>query len=1319
MSTEPNGTNFPCDALEQCEQLVASFDGIVWERDIQSFRFTFVSKQAECALGYDLAWWYVPDFWRSHVHPDDRDRVMELYQQATREKRRCGIEYRMIAVDGRTIWLRDTVSVTAEAGVATKLRGVMVDITDRKLVEANLQQREADLKLALDAGRLGEWNWDLVTDQITWSPFCKALYGFSADTEINLERFRSAVHPDDWPGVEAEIKKALESLGDYEAEKRVVWPDGSVHWTFCRGRVLCDAAGNRVRMTGVTIDFTERKRAEEVRQAHMRFLECMDQVNRVMHATSDLEQMLSDVLDVVLSIFDCDRAWLLYPCDPNCASWSVPMERCRAEFPGALAMGLDVPLDLEVIRVFQTVRSSSSPVQFGPGSAHPLPVESSARFSIQSQLAMAIYPRIDKPYMFGLHQCSYPRVWTPQEERLFQEIGRRLADALTSLLAYRAVRESESKLGEAQRIAHVGYWDYDPAADRIIWSDETYRIFGLSPQSCVIDKPLLRQMIPPEDWQMMEQAITEALQGGLRYDVEYRARRPDGEVRFVHSHGDVTLEKPGRPRRMFGTIQDITERRQAEDRLRASEARFRTFVDHATDAFSLHDRQGTILDVNSQACETLGYARDELIGMTPFAYAIDLDQARHEQITARLDAGEMIAFDTRHRRKDGTLFPVDVRIRPFWEDGRRFAVSLVRDISEQKRAQEALILFRSLIDNANDGIEVVDPETARYLDVNEEACRAHGYSRDEYLALTVPEIDPVIGARPWRETWEELQRFGIRVFDSQHRRKDGSVFPVEVNVSYIRLDRDYVLAVVRDITERKRAQRALVESHSLLNAVVEGTADAVFIKDLQGRYLMINSAGARALGKKVEEVIGKSDWDLFSPDTAKAIVERDRQVMATGESHIFEETATVAGGSRMFSSTKSAKRDEHGQVTGLIGIARDVTDLKRLEEQFRQAQKMEAVGRLAGGVAHDFNNLLTVINGCSELVFNRLRADDPSRELLSQIQKSGERAANLTRQLLAFSRKQVLQPQVVSLNSLVRELLKFLKRLIGEDIEIALVPGAALGLTKIDPGQFEQAVINLAVNARDAMPQGGRLTIETRNVDLDGAYAEHHPEVKPGRYVLVSVSDSGHGMDDATKVHIFEPFFTTKGPGKGTGLGLSIVYGFVKQSEGHIEVYSEMGHGTTFKVYLPRASETAPSRKSSPTLVKLPKGTETVLLVEDEDGVRALGKAVLQSGGYKVLEARNGQEAIRVAQEHAGPIHILVTDMVMPRMSGRQLVDLLAPMRPKMGILFVSGYTDEVVLRHDLLGAGVAFLEKPFTPISLARKIREVLDTKGKPKETS
>jgi len=369
---------------------------------------------------------------------------------------------------------------------------------------------------------------------------------------------------------------------------------------------------------------------------------------------------------------------------------------------------------------------------------------------------------------------------------------------------------------------------------------------------------------------------------------------------------------------------------------------------------------------------------------------------------------------------------------------------------------------------------------------------------------------------------------------------------------------------------------------------------------------------------------------------------------------------------------------------------------------------------LAGGVAHDFNNLLTVINGYSQLVFNRLPATDPNRPRLAEIQKAGERAASLTRQLLAFSRKQMLQPEVVNLNTLLNELLKLLQRLISEDIELTLTTAVDLGLTKIDPAQFEQAIINLAVNARDAMPQGGHLTITTCNTELDAAYAERYPELQAGAYVCVTVTDTGCGMDEATLARIFEPFFTTKDVGKGTGLGLAMVYGFVKQSGGHVEVFSEVERSTTFHIYLPRTEETDLAVKADLVQRDIPKGNETLLLVEDEEAVRNLFCAVLCTGGYTVLEAHDGQSALELAHQHAGPIHLLITDLVMPRVSGRQLADSLRVLQPNIRVLFMSGYTEEAVTQHRLQELNAAFLQKPFDPLSLAQKVRDLLDSSEK-----
>ncbi len=553
---------------------------------------------------------------------------------------------------------------------------------------------------------------------------------------------------------------------------------------------------------------------------------------------------------------------------------------------------------------------------------------------------------------------------------------------------------------------------------------------------------------------------------------------------------------------------------------------------------------------------------------------------------------------------------------------------LFRELEQRLAAAERR--FRALIDHSIDAIEVIDPQTGRFLDVNERACVVRGYTREEYLALAAPQVYSGAGGQSWETTRDTLRRLGSCSFESEQRRKDRSVLPVEVHAALISLDHDYVLSVVRDITERRRAERALFESHSLLTAVVEGATDAIYVKDREGRYLMINAAGARFLGKAVEDVLGRDDRDLFPAEAAAALVEADRHVMAGGQPEVTEQTVTVGGTTRVYSATRGVYRDAQGKVLGVIGIARDVTEVKRLEEQFREAQKMQAVGRLAGGIAHDFNNILGIIIGYGDIVARRLLGDEALGAKMAEILKAADRAASLTRQLLAFSRQQVLRPRVLDLNRVVAETTDMLRRLLGEGITLVSVPGPGLGSVKGDPGQVQQVLVSLAENARDAMPGGGQLRIETDNLDADAEYAARHPPMKPGPYVEIVVSDTGSGMDAEVLAHVFEPFFTTKDLAKGAGLGLSTVYGIVVQSGGHVFVDSTLGVGTAFRILLPRVEDAPPRRPEAP-LPSLAEACETVLLAEDEASLRELVREILEESGYLVLVARDGSEALRVA----------------------------------------------------------------------------------------
>jgi PAS domain S-box-containing protein len=481
--------------------------------------------------------------------------------------------------------------------------------------------------------------------------------------------------------------------------------------------------------------------------------------------------------------------------------------------------------------------------------------------------------------------------------------------------------------------------------------------------------------------------------------------------------------------------------------------------------------------------------------------------------------------------------------------------------------------------------------------------------------------------------------------------------------------------------------------------------------------LMVTYAGSleETLGFSTAELEGDLNrWvELVHPDDRAAFVREAKQACAgRAVFHLIYRVRKKDGSYLIVQDNGQAIRDAEGKVQRVIGFVMDITPQRALEEQYRQSQKMEAVGRLAGGIAHDFNNLLTVITGYGQLMQEQFPKGTPTGDIVQEITGAGNRAASLTRQLLAFSRKAILEPKVLDLRELVADMDRMLRRVIGEDIELVTAADPDLGMVKADPGHVQQVILNLAVNARDAMPRGGKLTVEVRNVELDEEYAQRHPDARPGPHVLLIVRDTGVGMDAATQARIWEPFFTTKGE-KGTGLGLATVYGVVRQSGGHIAVESEPGQGATFKVYLPRAQENGPIGKSFhglTSLTDLPRGTETILSVEDEEGVRVLTRHVLLSCGYQVLEASDGREALRVASLHPGRIHLLLTDVVMPQMGGREVAQRLSALYPGLKVMYLSGYTDDAVVRHGVQAGEVQLLLKPFSPTALAQKVRQLLD---------
>jgi two-component system, cell cycle sensor histidine kinase and response regulator CckA len=530
-------------------------------------------------------------------------------------------------------------------------------------------------------------------------------------------------------------------------------------------------------------------------------------------------------------------------------------------------------------------------------------------------------------------------------------------------------------------------------------------------------------------------------------------------------------------------------------------------------------------------------------------------------------------------------------------------------------------------------------------------------------------------------------------------------------------------AVARELRERegrearRRAEDEVRKAAERYRVLFESSPLPMFVYDIQTlAFLAVNDAAVRHYGYDREEFPALNVRDIRAPDDAAAFVGRDGYVASF-------EGGTLWRHRKKDGSIIAVEVSAHDLVfegkAARIVLANDVTkrlraeeSLRKTEEQLRRAQKMEAIGNLAGGVAHDFNNLLSVILSYSGMLAGDMTPSDPRRADLEEIQGAGRRAVDLTRQLLAFGRQQILQPKIVSLNNIVTGMERMMKRLLGADVELTVLAAASLGKVKVDPGQVEQIVMNLAVNSRDAMPDGGKLTIETANVEIDERYVSEHLGATPGPHVMLAVTDNGTGMDKATQARMFEPFFTTKGVGKGTGLGLATVFGIVQQSGGTVWVYSELGKGTTFKVYFPRTDtvEVANVHDSVSPKGAIVGGTETILLVEDDESVRVLARTILRRLGYHVIEAQSGGDAFLICEQHAAAIHLLLTDVVMPRMSGKQLSERLKSIRPGMKVLYMSGYTDNSIVHHGVLDSGVAFLQKPITPDALAWKVRDVLD---------
>jgi len=1391
--------------------------------------------------------------------------------------------------------------ITDAEGAVTGVAVFAHDLTDRARAEEALRRSEQHYRAIFDNVLDGLYLIDVLDDgrfrTAEVNPGLERLTGISRALTVGKTQ-EEAVPPDVARVVNAKYQRCVDERQPIEEEVLLDLPVGQRSF---RSTLIPDFGhdGAVRRIIGITRDVTESRRAEAERQAKLKLFEGLDRVNRALQVTDDVEAMMRAVLDIVLELLDCDRAYLLYPCDPDAATWTCPMERARPEYPGVGTLGLEVPTDALVAETFRALLDDEGPIRDGELVEALLSSEFAAELQAKALMAIAVRPRVGKPWQFGVHQCSRERAWTDDDARLLQEIGRRLADGLTSLLTNRDLRLSEAKYRQIIDTANEGVW-VTGASGRIEFVNaRTAELLGYAPEE-LVGRPTT-EFIAPDELADHERRILNR-QRGLSESYERRYRRSDGRVFWALVSATPVFDAEHAFAGSLAMLTDITERKQAEAELMALNRELSAISECNQTLVYADDEHKLIGDICRIICEKAGYAmawvgyaeHDEAKTVRPVAWGgtgsdyiagIRLSWSA-DDANGRGPAGTVIRSGQTLYVKDFATDPYMVPWRePLLQRGYRsgvalpllddeahalgalliyasevdaisarelrlleelardlgFGLSVLRSRAQRAETQTKLALMRFALNNMRESSYLID-EGGRFLDVNDESCSALGYSRDELLGMAVADIDPDFPQSRWPGHWRMMKDVGSLVFDTNHRTKDGRVVPVEINATYFEYGgRDYNLALVRDISERTAAEAVLrdtsrllseaqrlahvgswdldlttdtlkwsdeiyrifglqpgqfsasydaflnavhpedrervnaaylaslkervpyaidhrllmadgtvkyvheqCETHydgdrpvrsigtvqdvtartlaeaarhereSFIHDILDSVGEGIVVVDRQMRILAANRVYCELAGADERRIVGRKCYDVSH--------DLDRPCSGCGEScavqralgdGLAHETSHVHaarnGDKRHVEIRAYPVLDASGAVVSVIETVNDVTERVKLEAQLRQAQKMEAIGTLAGGIAHDFNNVLTAILGYGELVREDMAPTDPNVFAMEEILRASGRAAQLTRGLLAFSRKQIMNPKTLELNDVVRNVERLLRRVIGEDVVLSTTLSTHDLVVMADAGQLEQVLMNLATNARDAMPDGGALSITTSGVWLDEQAAMDVGFDSAGGFAKITVVDTGEGMDAETREKVFEPFFTTKELGKGTGLGLAIVYGIVKQHGGSVTLASELGVGTTFEVLLPlidgAVEELEANERARPA-----RGTETILYAEDDGAVRRLITGVLTGYGYHVLEAVDGQAALRTFADFGHSVDMLLLDVIMPHKSGREVYDAVRERRPDMPTLFVSGYTDDIIHKRGVFDEGIEFIAKPLNPFDLLARVRAILD---------
>ncbi len=910
--------------------------------------------------------------------------------------------------------------------------------------------------------------------------------------------------------------------------------------------------------------------------------------------------------------------------------------------------------------------------------------------------------------------------------RLIPAVERELKEAENR----RAIKRTESELFENKKrlqlalsSAGMGVWEWNLQTKTIFWTPECSAILGSN--ELTDQMPDFINLIHPDDAEKVSQNSQKVIEGHTHYQDEFRIIDTQGGIRWIATNGLTEYDENGAPLRLIGTVQDISERKKAENTLRESEENMRAIIQASTQHIWVAEEDGSNDDIFRWFSNLRGQPITDLEGLIEIIHPEDRKpalRAWQNALKNKTYFNMVIRFLT---KTDEYCFMATRSVPIFDADGQfRQWIGTCNDITERMETVEALRKNEAQLKLVADTVPTMIMHIDNQLNavfVNRAFLQWFGVTEADTIGKNLKEI---FEAADYQKIFPEFERaLSSETFTIERASFKGN------GSKYLRLN--YVPEIDKkgnvqgfftfgiDLTENKKAEEELQKSELRFRSLVNSIAQIVWTADADGTLLTALTPRGKSLEETGKNLLFEWTSRLHPDDQERALDEFMRAIKTSNQYRSEYKMLHPDGTYHYYISRGTPVYETDGTIREWVGTLTDINDnklseenLRKSEEQLRQAQKLESVGRLAGGIAHDFNNMLTAINGYSDLTLRRLDESDPLRRNIEEIKKAGERSASLTQQLLAFSRRQILQVKVLDINQIISDSLVMLQRLIGEDIQVVSVLNPLIDFVKADSGQLSQMLLNLAVNSRDAMPKGGTITIETDNIYLDENFSSPNSESKPGNYVMLAVSDTGVGIDEEIRQQIFEPFFTTKEIGKGTGLGLSTVYGIINQLNGYILVKSTVGTGTTFEIYLPAVKPTVILAETRIPLNSLKQGVETILLVEDEELVRNLSRQVLEACGYCVIEAKDGFEALELCQINGPEIDLLLTDVVMPMMSGRELAEKILRTHPHIKILFTSGYTEDAIVQHGVRESELNFIQKPFSFNEIAHKVRELLDSK-------